>query len=119
MALTLEGQIRNLEALVGALGSRDDGGIADERVVDTGVRDQVGLELVEIDVQGAVEAKRRGDGRDDLSDQTVEVLVARPGNVQIPAADVVYGLVIDEEGAVRVLNGAVGRENSVVGLNNG
>jgi hypothetical protein len=102
-----------------ALGGRDDGGVADQRVVDTRVRDQVGLELVQIDVQGTVEAQRRGDGRDDLGDQAVEVLVARPRDIQIPAADVVHGLVINQEGTVRVLNGAVGREHSVVGLNNG
>jgi hypothetical protein len=87
--------------------------------VDTGVRYQVGLELVEVDVQGAIEAQRRGDGRHDLGDQTVEVLVARPGNVQIPAADIVDGLVVNQEGAVRVLNGAVGGEDGVVGLNDG
>ena len=87
--------------------------------MDAGVRDQVGLELVQIDVQGAVEAQRRGDGRDDLGDQAVEVLVARPGNVQIPAADVVDGLVVNQEGAVRVLDGAVGGQDGVVGLDNG
>jgi hypothetical protein len=58
---TLEGKVVDLEALVGALAGRDDRGIADERVVDTRVRDQVGLELVEIDVERTVEPKRRGD----------------------------------------------------------
>ena len=87
--------------------------------MDAGVRDQVGLELVQIDVQGAVEAERRGDGRDDLGDQAVKVLVARPGNVQIPAADVVHGLVVNQEGAVRVLDGAVGGQDGVVGLDDG
>jgi hypothetical protein len=47
------------------------------------------------------------------------VLVAGPGNVQIPAADIVDSLVVNQEGAVRVLNGAVGREDGVVGLNDG
>jgi hypothetical protein len=35
--------------------------------VDAGVRDQVGLELVEVDVQGTIETERGGDGRDDCS----------------------------------------------------
>lgn len=102
-----------------ALGSRNDRRIADQRVVNAGVGNQVGLELVQVNVQGAVKPQRRGDGRDDLSDQTVEVLVARPGNVQVPAADVEHGLVINQEGAVRVLDCAVGGKDSVVGLNNG
>jgi hypothetical protein len=73
--LTLEGQIVDLEALVGTLGGRNDRSIADQRVVDTWVRDKVGLELVEIDVEGAIESQGRGDGADDLGDQTVQVLV--------------------------------------------
>ena len=59
------GHLLDRVGLVGGLGSRDDGSVGDEREVDTGVGDQVGLELVEIDVEGAVEAERRGDGRDD------------------------------------------------------
>ena len=109
----------NLEALVGALGSRDDRGVADQGIVDTRIGDQVGLELVEIDVEGTIEAERRGDGRDNLSNQTVEMLIARPGNIQIPAADVVDSLVVDQECAVRVLDRAVGGKNSVVRLDDG
>jgi len=52
----------NLEALVGALGSRDDRGVTDQGIVDTRIGDQVGLELVEIDVEGTIETQRRGDG---------------------------------------------------------
>jgi len=50
---------------VGSLGGGNDGRIGDKREVDTGVWDQVGLELVEIDVQGAVKAERGRDGGDD------------------------------------------------------
>lgn len=117
--LTLEGEVVDLEALVGALGGRNDGGVANERVVNSGVGDQVGLELVEINVEGTVESQRRGDGADDLGDQAVEVLVRRSGNIEVSAANVVDGLVVDEEGAVGVLNGAVSRQNGVVGLNDG
>lgn len=109
----------DLEALVSALGSRNDRGVADERVVDTGVRDQVGLEFVEIDVQGTIEAQRGGDGADNLGDQAVQVIVRRTGNAEVAAADVVNGLIVDEESAVGVLNGAVSGENSVVRLNDG
>jgi hypothetical protein len=52
---------------VGSLGRRDDGRIGDKRKVDTRVRNQVGLELVEIDVQRAVEPQGGGDGRNNYS----------------------------------------------------
>jgi hypothetical protein len=58
-----------------ALVGRDDRSVADERVVNSRVRDQVGLELVEIDVESTVESERRGDGADNLGDKTVQVLV--------------------------------------------
>lgn len=102
-----------------APGSRDDRSIADERVVDTRVRNKVGLELVQVDVERTVEPERRRDGADDLRDQAVEVLVGRPGDVKVATADVVNSLVVHEERTVRVLDGAVGRENGVVGLNDG
>lgn len=102
-----------------APGSRDDRRVADEGVVDTRVGDKVGLELVQIDVERTIEPERRRDRADDLRDQAVEVLVGRPGDVEVAPADVVDGLVVHQEGTVRVLDGAVGRENSVVGLNDG
>lgn len=109
----------NLEALVRTPVGRDDGSVADQGVVNTRVRNQVGLELVQIDVERTIKPEGRGDGADDLSDQTVEVLVARAGNVQVATADIVDSLVVDEEGTVGVLDRAVGRQHSVVGLNNG
>ena len=90
-----------------ALGSRDDGSVADERVVDARVGHEVGLELVEIDIEGTVEAEGGGDGADDLGNQAVEVVKGRAGDVEIAAADVVDSLVIYQEGAVGVLDGAV------------
>jgi hypothetical protein len=68
--------------------------------VDTRVRDQVGLELVQVHVESTIKAEGRGNRRDDLGNQTVEMLVAGTGNVQVAAANVVDGLVVDQEGAV-------------------
>lgn len=87
--------------------------------MDARVRNQVRLELVQVDVEGAVETQGRGDGRDNLRNQAVEMLVAGAGNVQVSAADIVHGLVVDEERAVRVLDRAVGGQDGVVGLNDG
>jgi len=119
ISLTLEGKIGDLEALVGALGGRNDRGVADQGVVNARIGDQVGLELVEINVKCAVESQGRGDRGNNLGDQAVEVLVAGPGDVQVPPADIVDSLVVDQECTVRVLNGAVGGENGVVRLNDG
>ena len=58
-----------------ALVGRNDRSVADERVVDSRVRNQVGLELVQIDVEGTIESERRGNGADNLGDETVQVLV--------------------------------------------
>jgi hypothetical protein len=102
-----------------ALGRRNDRSVADERVVNTGIRNKVGLELVEIDVERTIESERRGNGADNLSNEAVQVLVRRSGDIEVATADIVDSLVIDEESTVRVLNGAVSRQDSVVRLNNG
>lgn len=125
--------------LVGSLGSRDDGGVGDQREVDARVRHQVGLELVQIDVQRPVETQGSGDRRDDcsmlardstaqqnrarprrtLSDQTVEVDVVGALEAEVATADVVDGLIVNHEGAVGVLQGGVGGQDGVVWLDDG
>ena len=59
------GHLLDRVGLVSGLSSRDNGGISDQREVNSGVGDQVGLELVEINVQGTIEAERSSDGGDD------------------------------------------------------
>lgn len=51
----------NRVGLVGSLGSGNNGSVGDKREVNTWVRHQVGLELVQVDVQGAIEAQRSGN----------------------------------------------------------
>lgn len=51
--------------LVGGFGCRDDWCICDQREVNSRVGYQVGLELVEIDIEGAVEPERGSDRRND------------------------------------------------------
>ena len=101
--------------MVGLLGG-DDWGVCSQREVDTWVWHQVGLELRQIDVQGAIEPQRGRDGADDLTNQTVQVGVGRTLDVKVTAADVVDGLVVDHEGAVGVLQGGMGGQDSVVWL---
>lgn len=53
------------------------------------IRDQVGLELVEIDVEVTVESKRSSDGGNDLGNQSVEVGERGRGDAQVSSANVV------------------------------
>ena len=87
--------------------------------MDARVRHQVGLELGDVHVEGAVEAERRGQRGDDLRDQPVQVGVGRALDVQRAAADVVDGLVVEHDGDVSVLKQRVRREHRVVRLDHG
>ena len=113
------GDLGNGQLLVVGLLSRDDRRVGGQRKVDARVRHQIGLELGEIDVERAVESQRGGDRGHDLTDQSVQVGVGWSLDVQVAAADVVDGLVVDHEGAVGVLQGGVGGEDGVVGLDDG
>jgi hypothetical protein len=57
-----------------------------------------------------------GSRRHTLGDEAVQVLVVGALDAKVPAADVVDGLVVDHEAAVGVLEGSVGGEDRVVGL---
>ena len=97
--------------------SRDDRSIGDQGEVDPGVGDQVGLELSQINIESSIKPERCGDGGDNLTNQTIQIGVGGSLNVQVPAADVVDGLIVHHEGAVGVLQGGVGGEDGVVRLN--
>ena len=66
-----------------------------DREVDTREGDEVGLELVQVDVQRAIETERRRDRGDNLSDQAVEVREAGLGDVELVLADIEDRLVVD------------------------
>ena len=77
------------------------------------------LELVKIDIESSVKSEGSSDGGNHLSDEPVQVGVARSLNVQVSSADVVDGLVVDHEGTVGVFEGGMGSQDGVVGLNHG
>ena len=110
------GDLSHRQLLVVGLLGRDDGSVGGQREMDTWVGHQVGLELGQIHVEGTIEAQGGCDGGHDLADQAVEVGVGGALDVQVTAADVVDGLVVDHEGAVGVLQGGVGGQDGVVGL---
>ena len=110
------GDFRNCQLLVVGLLGGDYWCIGSQREVDTWVGHQVGLELRQIDVQGAVKPERGRDGADNLRKKAVQVGVGRTLDVQITAADVVDGLVVDHEGTVGVLQGRMGGQDGVIWL---
>jgi len=118
----LEASVSDLgdrELLVVSLLGGDDWRVGCEREVDSRVWHQVGLELSKIDVEGAIESERGGDRGDDLADETVQVGISRSLDIEVSSADVVDSLVVDHEGAVGVLEGGMGGEDGVVGLDDG
>ena len=99
--------------------SGDDGSEGCEGEVDTGEWHQVGLELVQVDVQGTVESQGSGDGGDNLGDKTVEVSEARRSDSQVLLADIIDSLIIDHERTIGVLKGGVGGQHCIVRLDDG
>ena len=87
--------------------------------MDTWVWHQVGLELSNIDVQGTVESEGSSQGRDDLSNESVQVGVGWSLDIEVSSADIVDGLVVDHDGDIGVLEEGVGGEHRVVWLNDG
>ena len=113
------GDLGDGELLVVRLVGGDERGIGAEREVDTRIRDQVGLELCQVDVQSPVEAEGGGHPGDHLGDDSVDVGVGAALDVEVAVADIIHSLVVDHEGAVGVLKHAVGSVNGVVGLDDG
>lgn len=108
------GNLIDRVGLVGGLVSRDNRSVGGKREVNTRVRDQIGLEFVQINVEGSIETQRGGDRRDNLGNETVKVLIAGALDSKVAAADVVDRLVVDHETAVRVFQGSVGSQDRVV-----
>eukprot|EP00976_Prorocentrum_cordatum_P072379 1180690-Prorocentrum_minimum.AAC.2 len=110
------GHLSHGQLLVVRLLRGDHGGVGGEHEVDARVGGQVGLELGDVDVQGTIEAQRRGQGGDDLSDETVQVGVGGTLNVEGATADIVHRLVVKHDRDVSVLQEGVGGQHAVVGL---
>lgn len=81
--------------------------------------DQVGLELIEINIESSIETEGSGDGRHNLRDDAVQVGVTWTVNAEVSAADIIDSLVVDHERTVGVLEGGVSRQYRVVWLNDG
>jgi hypothetical protein len=82
--------------------------------VNTWVWHQVSLELGNINVQGTIETERCREGRDNLSDETIQVGVRWALNVEGTTADIVHGFVVKHDGNVSVLEKRVRGQHGIV-----
>lgn len=87
--------------------------------MDTGIGHQVGLELCDIHVQGAIETEGSGQRRDDLGDEAIEVGVGGAFDVQGATADVVDCFVVEHDGNIGMLQERMSGEDGVVRLDDG
>ena len=76
------------------------------------------LKLSQIHIQGTIKTERSCDGGHNLTNQSVQVGVSWPLNVQVATTDVIDGLIVHHKGAVRVFQGGVSGQNGVVRLHN-
>ena len=58
-------------------------------------RNQVGLEFVQVDIEGTIETQGSSDRGDNLSDQAVQIREAGLGDVELVLADIEDRLVVD------------------------
>jgi len=98
--------------------SGDDRSIRRQHKVNSRVGDKVGLEFSDINIKSSIESEGGGQGRDNLSDESVKVGVGGSLNIELSSADIVDGFVIEHNGNIGVLKKRVSGENGVVRLNN-
>ena len=115
----LLGQLRHGERAVLLRATRRERREADHEEVEAREGDHVDGQLAQVAVELAREAEAAGGGRHDGGDQVVEVTEGRGGQLEGAEADVVQGLVVEEERLVRVLDQLVDREHAVVRLDDG
>merc|ERR1719262_587848 len=110
------GDLAHGQLLVVRLLSRDDRRVRRKHEVDTRVGHQVGLELGDVHVQGAIETQGGSQRGRDLRDDAVQVGVGRALNVEAAAAHIIDGLVVQAEGHISVLQQGVGGKHVIVRL---
>jgi len=87
--------------------------------MDSWIWDQVSLEFSNINVKGTIESEGGSEGGDNLSDKSVQVGVGWSLDIEVSSADIINGLVIEDDGNIGVLEEGVGGQDGVVWLNNG
>ena len=71
--------------------------------MDSGIGNQVCLEFSNVDVKGTIESQGGSQGRDNLSNKSVQVGVCWSFNVEISSADIIDGFIVEHDGNIGVL----------------
>ena len=85
--------------------------------MDSGVGDKISLKLSQIDVESSIKSERCSDGRNNLSNQAIQVGVSGSIDIQIPSANVIDCFIVNHESTIRVLESGMSRQNRVVRFN--
>jgi len=112
----LKSQILRLETLVRTLRSTDHRRVTDQRVMNSRVRNQVRLELIQIDIQRAIEPQRTRNGANNLRNKPIQMLKAGSWNIQVTTTDIIHSLIVNEERTIAVLDSGVSGQDSIVGF---
>ena len=62
--------------------------------MDTRIRHQIGLKLVEVHINRTIKSERCSDGGNDLCNQPVQVGVGWTVDVQVGFAQIINGLIV-------------------------
>lgn len=84
--------------------------------MDAGIGHQVGLEVCEVHIEGAIKTQGGSDGGHHLADKPVEVAVGRVLDVQVAIADIKGGLIVHHEDTVGVFQTGVSSQDGVIGF---
>ena len=75
--------------------------------MDSWVGDKIGLEFSNIDVKSTIESKGSSQGRDNLSNKSVQVGVSWSFNIEVSSANIVHGFIVDHDSDISVFEEGV------------
>jgi hypothetical protein len=81
------------------------------------IRNEICLEFGDINVESTVETERGGEGRNDLSNQSVKIGISGSFDIEISSTDVVDGFIVKHDGDIGMFKERMGGEDGVVWLN--
>jgi len=70
--------------------------------VNSRVWNEVSFVLVEVDIERSWKTKRTREARNDLGNDSVEVVVTWSGNIEVSFANVINGFVIEDKCTIGV-----------------
>lgn len=85
--------------------------VGGKRKVNPRIGNKVGLEFRQINVQGSFESERCSNGRNNLSNQSIQVGVDWSFYIQVVLADLVYCFIVDHERTISVFQSSVSSED--------